>query len=366
MRLVYLSPVPWASYAQRSHKFVWWWHGRSRDRVLWIDPYPTRLPRLADFLNARPKEVAVHGEIPDWLTVLQPRALPVESLLNLAWINRLFWDKLLDAVSAFLSQGSCQIGIGKPSKLALQVLANAPDAFSFYDAMDDFPAFYTGLSRLAMERCEREISNRVNKILVSSSGLHSRFEHHGEKVIMALNACSINSLPPVEALSSQTARLVLGYVGTIGHWFDWPLVIAIARQNPNASLRLIGPSYMPPSESLPPNIELLPPCTHAHAIQAMMNFSVGLIPFKRIDLTASVDPIKYYEYRALGLPVVSTLFGEMTHRRSEPGVFFIEEDTDLNRIIESALTYHCDREEIKAFRAANNWEARFDASSILP
>lgn len=366
MRLVYLSPVPWASFAQRSHKFVRWWHGRSSDRVLWIDPYPTRLPRLADFLRARPREVSVHDGIPDWLTVLQPRALPVESLPSLSWVNRLFWGKVLDTVSAFASQGSCPVGIGKPSALALQVLENTPDAFSFYDAMDDFPAFYTGLSRLAMERRERELSNRVNKILVSSSGLRSRFAHYGEKVIMALNACSIGSLPPVEALLLRPTRPILGYVGTIGHWFDWPLVIAIARQNPKASLRLIGPNYVPPSESLPRNIELLPPCSHAQAIQAMMHFSVGLIPFKRNDLTASVDPIKYYEYRALGLPVVSTLFGEMTHRRREPGVFFIEEDTDLNHIIETALAYHCDREEIQAFRDKNNWEARFAASSILP
>jgi hypothetical protein len=236
--------------------------------------------------------------------------------------------------------------------------------FSFYDAMDDFTAFYTGLSRLAMERRERELSHRVDRILVSSSGLRSRFELHGEKVITVLNACAVGGLPPVEAIFSQSAQLVLGYVGTIGHWFDWSLVIAIARQNPKASLRLIGPKYVPPSESLPQNIELLPACSHAHAIQAMMGFSVGLIPFKRNELTASVDPIKYYEYRALGLPVVSTLFGEMIHRRSEPGVFFIDEKTNLNHVIEAALAYHYDKNEIQAFRDANNWEARFNASSL--
>lgn len=366
MRLVYLSPVPWASFAQRPHKFVEWFHGRANCRALWVDPYPTRLPMLADYRWRMSKRDSSKVEIPNWLTVLQPRALPIEPLPASGMVNQLFWGKLLETVAAFAAQGQCQVGIGKPSELALLVMERIPSAFSFYDAMDDFPAFYSGLSRISMRRREREIANRVRKILVSSSKLKIRFQRYGKKAILASNACSVEGLPPAEMLPLQSSRAVLGYVGTIGHWFDWSLVITLAHQYPSATLRIIGPVYTRQPEHLPKNIEILPPCSHEAAIHAMLHFSAGLIPFKKNVLTSSVDPIKYYEYRAIGLPVISTSFGEMAYRHSEPGVFFLDDVTDLKRVVEAALHFRFEAHEILAFRAANRWDARFDASGLLP
>ncbi len=144
------------------------------------------------------------------------------------------------------------------------------------------------------------------------------------------------------------------------------MVILLARQNPAVLLRLIGPVHQLSSGSLPEHIELCPPCSYAEAIQAIQGFSVGLIPFKQNVLTASVDPIKYYEYRALGLPVISTLFGEMANRQHEPGVFLVDERHDFDRVVGVALTFRFKADEIEAFRRANSWQARFDASGILP
>ena len=366
MRLVYLSPVPWASFAQRPHKFVEWFQQRSAGEVLWIDPYPTRLPVLADVVRARPNTGSTQGRHPSWLTVLRPRALPIEPLPGSGTLNRLLWRDLLVAVSAFAARGPCRIGAGKPSELALQILQSAPGQASFYDAMDEFPAFYSGLSRWAMERREWALSARVDRLMVSSTQLGSRFARHAGKVATVRNACAADTLPPVETLPAAPAKLVLGYVGTIGHWFDWPLVIELAKRNPTATVRLIGPVHVPPTAALPANIELLPPCPHPQAIDAMTRFSVGLIPFLRNDLTASVDPIKYYEYRALGLPVASTAFGEMALRREEPGVFLVDEASNLAQLVKEAAAHRSGADQIRAFRRANSWEARFDASGILP
>jgi hypothetical protein len=88
---------------------------------------------------------------------------------------------------------------------------------------------------------------------------------------------------------------------------------------------------------------------------------VGLIPFKKTDLTASVDPIKYYEYRALGLPILSTRFGEMALRESQKGVFFVDKYSDLEKQVKEALTCRSDIVEIEGFRKANSWDARFDS-----
>jgi hypothetical protein len=98
----------------------------------------------------------------------------------------------------------------------------------------------------------------------------------------------------------------------------------------------------------------------------MTQFNVGLIPFKETPLTSSVDPIKYYEYRALGLPVVSTAFGEMAFRRGCDDVYVIDRNADITQLVSQALT-GCTAPERRAaqFRIDNSWESRFDNAKIF-
>jgi len=118
--------------------------------------------------------------------------------------------------------------------------------------------------------------------------------------------------------------------------------------------------HVPSIKPLPKNIELLPACDHMSAIKAMQDFSIGLIPFKKNELTDSVDPVKYYEYRALGLPVLSTRFGEMELRDCELGVFLMDADTDLNTLVKDALNCKKSDDIDRAFIAENSWSDRFD------
>lgn len=371
MRLVYLSPVPWTSFAQRPHKFVEWFHAKRGGDVLWVDPYPTRLMALEDLRRLKAggwgaKKQTKKRKTPAWLTVLHPRSLPIEPLPGAGVINRLLWNDVLQEIDMFIDGGECLLGIGKPSALALQVLDRHAAVTSLYDAMDDFPAFYRGISRLALAHREVDVAMRVNRILVSSTMLADRFASDRAKLALAHNACSVDTLPPIDAARLTRGRPVLGYVGTIGHWFNWRLVFTLAEVNPSICIRLIGPAYVLPTEPIPANIELLPACDHGAAIRAMQEFSVGLIPFKCIDLTASVDPIKYYEYRALGLPVLSSRFGEMALRDGSAGVFLVDKHEELAHLVRTAMAYKCGEEEIHEFRKANSWETRFDASGILP
>lgn len=370
MRLVYLSPVPWASFAQRPHKFVEWFHGRTGGRVLWVDPYPTRLPQISDLGRLSDRLRGDRGcqteAMPGWLSVLSPRALPIEPLLGSGLLNRHLWGGTLRAIDRFFMDACGLVVAAKPSELALQVTRRYPSARSVYDAMDDFPAFYDGLARRAMESRERRLAKCVGGISVSSTALALRFSEHGDKLLLARNACALDSLPNVEHLQRSTGRLVLGYVGTIGKWFDWAAVLHIAQQCPQANVRLIGPVYEAPPGPLLRNIELLPACSHHVAIAEMRGFTAGLIPFRRTDLTRSVDPIKYYEYRALGLPVITSRFGEMEFRTNEPGVFTLDEQGDNVRdIVAMAKEYVMSPDEIRIFRQHNSWEARFDALQLV-
>jgi hypothetical protein len=362
--MIYLSPVPWASFSQRPHHFVNWYHNQTGESVLWIDPYPTRLPSLNDFRRKLPFADQQNVTAPPWLQVCKPQTLPIEPIPGSAIVLKQLWRNVFKKTAAFSEGGPCMICIGKPSELALQLLTRIPQSYAVYDAMDDFPAFYQGLSRWSMERRQQQLIRRVSKVLASSTALRDKLLSMTDKVELALNACDVQGLVPVENLDLGTKQQVLGYVGTVGQWFDWDLVIALARANPENHVRLIGPIFTPAPCVLPANIELLPERSHASAIAAMATFSVGLIPFRLNRLTASVDPIKYYEYRALGLPVISTRFGEMAQRGQEPGVWIVDDGTDLRKTALEALASQSDHSTIHQFRQNNLWANRFSATHV--
>jgi hypothetical protein len=92
----------------------------------------------------------------------------------------------------------------------------------------------------------------------------------------------------------------------------------------------------------------------------MASFSVGLIPFRPNRLTAGVDPIKYYGYRGMGLPVLTTAFGEMAGRHaSDRGVYTIDGPADLAAAAAAALAHGDAPADVAAFRDRHAWERRF-------
>lgn len=366
MRLLYLSPVPWESFSQRPHKFVEWFQNRTGGLVLWVDPYPTRFPNWKDLWHARPSvKTTQKNNTPPWLTVLKPWGLPIEPLPGSGLINMRLWHCQLKQITDFANHSKTWLAIGKPSIFALELLKLLQHCPSLYDAMDDFPTFYTGLSGIALARREREIARQVDVIWASSSKLKSQWEHINSNVCLVHNGLDLSAIKEAELMSKSSKNGIFGYTGTIASWFDWNWVYNLSKVRPNNEIRLIGPVFERPPSKLPNNVKLLPACNHAAALKAMMQFHVGLIPFKINKLTASVDPIKYYEYRALGLPIISTNFGEMSLRSDNAGVFISRSTNDLTNIATSAIQFRHDTEITQKFAQQNTWEARFDAAKFL-
>ncbi|MDP2203196.1 MAG: glycosyl transferase [Methylicorpusculum sp.] len=365
MRLVYLSPVPWTSFAQRPHKFVTCYHASTGGEVLWIDPYPTRFPSLSDFQRFGAKADRENESNPAWLSVVRPSVLPIEPLPGSGMVNALMWRSLLCVVDEFAQPQDCQLAIGKPSLLALTVLKRLKGTRSVYDAMDDFPAFYTGISRWAIRRRECQLVRNVDAVLASSTVIQRRWTQIRADVQLVHNGLDAEVLPEFVGISAAKGKKILGYVGTIATWFDWDWVIELAKKRPDDLVRLIGPVFCSIPTELPDNIEMLPACNHQAALVAMQEFDIGLIPFKKNKLTASVDPIKYYEYRALGLPIISTDFGEMAFRGGEEGTFLSEGSQDIGAVVELALQHSTTIESVQQFRAGNSWELRFSGAKII-
>lgn len=332
---------------------------------MWLEPYPTRFPSSSDLRRAKTVSYkSSSSEIPDWLTIVSPGGFPIEPIPGSKLLNNFVWRSAFRKAVDFAADDECTIVVGKPSVLALEILNAMPDSESLYDAMDDFPAFYRGFSRLGMKYRETSLAKRVDQIWASSTLLYQRWATTKNDVQLVYNGIDSDIVNRIIPVPSNNRRRVFGYIGTVGRWFDWELVLTLAHAMPKDIIRIIGPIFCGAPKPVPGNVEILPPCAHEQALVEMSHFDVGLIPFLRNRLTDSVDPIKYYEYRALGIPVLSTDFGEMSYRRDCKGVHIVRSLEDVHNVISQACSDVTERKVDSAFVEANSWIARFEQTGF--
>ncbi len=334
-------------------------------KILWVNPFPARLPRISDL--SRRHDVYNQGtqEHPD-IQVYSHRPLPVEPLVNCHKLyQKFFLKKMIQQILYFVGNDAAALGIGKPCCLAKVLLENEHFCRSFYDAMDDYPEFHTGISRKYISSMEKSVAGSVDQVFTSSHYLENKFRTISDDVHLIPNGYDgLNmALNDVESTSSKK---VIGYVGTIYHWFDWDFVISVANLLPAVNIKLIGPVLGKIPGNLPANIIMLPPCSNEEAMGYMRSFDIGFIPFLINNATRAVDPIKYYEYRALNLPVISTLFGDMQFKVDDPGLFLVSDFSadELISTVNSAFEYKCGEHDFK-LREASTWSSRFKDADIL-
>jgi hypothetical protein len=362
VKLLYFAPVPWDSYEQRPHYFARHFLDRGGSSVLWVDPYPTRLPVARDFRRLADSALPPLAR-PAGLDVLSVLGLPLEPLAAGRWLNRtLLWPRILARLTAFATRDDLAVGVGRPSDLAHHALTELHPSWSFYDAMDDFPEFYRGRARHVQERLQRQIVRLAHTVYASSAAMAAKLRAGGAQPVSLTNAFDMQALPPVV---DRPRGRVLGYAGCIGRWFDWPLVMDLARALPDAEVRLVGPCVLPPPSPVPNNVTFVPMCHQDEAIAHLTRFDAGLIPFTRTPLTESVDPIKYYAYRGLGLPVLSTAFGEMAMRGGEQDTFLINQASPFAAVVSDALMRPLRAAAVAQFRRDHDWGRRFTAAGLF-
>ena len=363
MRLIYFAPVPWDSYEQRPHYFIRDFLRAGGTSVAWINPYPARLPEWRDLMRQDFRDAPLLLSRPHGLEVHTPGGLPIDPLPGGAAVNEmLFWQPLLDALRASDDTQAPIIGVGRPTQLALTAINSLKSAWTFYDAMDDFPEFYSGRSRTAAAQTESAIAAHVSKIFVSSPSLAKKFADAGPPVTLLANAFDMALLPPVSPDLQRPPHA--GFIGCMGRWFDWAATVKLANAIAPVPVTLIGPLASAAPGTLPANVTLHPPCSQADAITWLKMFSVGLIPFVRNTLTDGVDPIKYYQYRGAGLPVLSTRFGAMAMRSDRDHTYFVDDDGGAAIAFEHARRDRTAASDAAVFRAENDWSRRFATARI--
>lgn len=377
-RIVYLSPVPLHSPSQRPHHFARWCHERLGCAVDWVQPYPVRLPRLSDARRLAPGARSARTNLGPqwqdaaWLRVWQTPSLPLEPLPGgaslVAWLQRAQRQQLRQ----LLADPQAWLAVGRPSGMALDLCQGLSGKRVLYDVMDDMAQFSRGLSQRWMRQAHNRLSGQAQVLWGSSRRIVQDLEQSGLAAALVRNG---TVLPPHEAGAAQeranaSLPLVLGYVGTLASWFDWDALTQLAHALPEAQFPVYGPVEAGVPASLPANVRLHGPVPHAQIFGLMRGWHAGLIPFVRNTLTASVDPVKYYEYRASGLPVLSTMFGEMpAHAQGDDGVWPLPQLLNLpaGALAERLRQWHAGQalrgDALPDCIREATWAARFEAGA---
>ena len=149
------------------------------------------------------------------------------------------------------------------------------------------------------------------------------------------------------------------YVGAMEYWFDPDLLARTARDHPDTSFVIIGPTRIPLGEldSLQ-NVHLLGPRPYEDVPAYLQHADAAIIPFMRDDMVDAIHPIKVYEYLAAGLPVLATRWTELEHM--DAPVTLTDRDGFSAALSDILAEKAHPREARLRYARENSWDARFD------
>ncbi|MCS6842805.1 MAG: glycosyltransferase [Caldilineales bacterium] len=251
-----------------------------------------------------------------------------------------------------------------------------------YHVVDEYSA-YPNLSPAQAERqreLDRRLTARADLVFCTAQSLVEARRPLNPHTYYLPNAVDFEAFRGARPspLLAHLPPPILGVVGGINAKVDLALLAEAARRRPAWTVALVGPlGYGLDPEELAqlrslPNVHFLGPVPPEDAPAVIAACDVGLIPYRLTEQTRHVNPLKAYEYLAVGKPVVGTAlpelaqFGDLVHIAAgqwpEPGRPAGQTDAEsFIAAVEAALAEADDPDRAarrQAFAAANTWDHR--------
>ena len=232
-----------------------------------------------------------------------------------------------------------------------------------YDCMDEWEGF-PGMGRQLLE-AELDLVRNADLVVVTADRLRQKWAPHQPNTLLLHNAVdaeffSTNCVP--SDVLAGTTRPIIGFTGGLASWVDFELLETVARARPEWSFVLVGDIHVGPSVlaglcSLP-NVHLPGLQPYTSMPHYLFWFDVCIIPFVVDQISAAVDPVKFYEYCASGTPIVSTRLPELDEHRH-----LFHEATDAASF-ETAIAWalaggDADAGARRELARRNTWEDRY-------
>jgi len=214
----------------------------------------------------------------------------------------------------------------------------------------------------------KNIMEKIDIILTVSNPIYDmavKQRGTSEGVYLLPNGCDIDKFLekyPAPLEYENIPRPIALYVGGMGAGhFDWDLLINLAKRRPDVSFVLIGRANN--IVDLPKNVYILGYRHHDELPAYMQHANIGLIPLcDNTQIRAVERPLKFYQYIASGLPVVTVSYGAM--KAMAPQAILANTPEEFSNGIDQALGYTLgQRQSLQEFSKQFSWDnvfKRFD------
>lgn len=232
-----------------------------------------------------------------------------------------------------------------------------------YDIIDDTLALESSPDWLK-EKIQ-VLESKSDLIITSSENLFQKISKKRDNVFYIGNGVDVEHFIGSNNKtknSNKFQKLVIGYIGAIGEWFDFELLEKILRKFPNCEIILIGWTFRNQKNILNnlknkyKNLQVLGLKPYNELPKFLKEFDVCIIPFKIYQLTNSVNPIKVYEYFAAQKPVVITALPEL--RKFKDVLYFSNNHEEFLENTQKALTEQHSSEKSLKIAKENDWNSK--------
>jgi glycosyltransferase involved in cell wall biosynthesis/SAM-dependent methyltransferase len=281
-------------------------------------------------------------------------SLLVSKLENFSW-------KTLEKVRASLPDEAplvCIVEFPLADFIPIVRLVKNRNGTVIYDALDEWNSSLGG--DWYDKNIEATMARESDLIVATDPALKAKLESMtGKTVDMVPNAFNqdifIADRDYVRPIDMPVSDFNITYIGSLwGQWFDWKLLDDVADAYPQAQLILIG-DYRGQSSFQRGNVHFLG-LKNQKELPAYLKFShVAIIPWKVNEITLSTNPLKVYEYLAMGKPVVAP---KLPSLEGMPYVFLASNSKEFIENIRKARKVGISQDIIQSFSSQNSWEAR--------
>ncbi|MCC4312981.1 glycosyltransferase [Carnobacterium maltaromaticum] len=371
-KILYISLVDWFWIKQRPHHIPEILSERDHVDFVCIRSWIKNDKTLQIHDTSEENLDKVVFKINDNLTVYRKKILPKGAIPLIRTLNiNLFMKPFLSKLQKNNKYDA--VILTHPSQFAFLDKIKFKDTKIIYDCMDNYGAF-TGAASSTITSAEALLVKRADFVIVSSNNLKNKltenYPNEAKKLTVINNGVDMKTFTLNQTIDTKETEIVkannrkkVAYIGTISDWVNISMIYKLAKEMSNVDFYVVGPLdrhiNMDEYNDLD-NMIFTGPQPYYTVPAIIKQMDVMIMPFVLNEVVESVNPVKIYEYLAMGKPVIATGYSETYQFANLIETYNTE--TEFAELLKNQLAINSDNPDLIekriAFASNNSWKQR--------